>query len=255
MNIEQILNEYRREARELAWANERVERLSNVTRRASSDGKLNWVSAFELDPQSANEVIQREINHYKQLGKEFEWKVFSFDLPDDLLQRLRSAGFTIDDKEAIVIYDLENGLVPFEGPFLCQVKRVSNSELLADFRVVAEQVFNKDYSLTTNQLADSLAADRRGHDGYVGYLDGEPVSVGRLYTDPNSQFAGLYGGGTLAEHRSKGCYRALTAARARDAAAWGSRYLQVDALPTSLPILLRLGFVQIAETWACTLRG
>ena len=253
MDIEQVLNAYRHEAREVAWANEHVECLSGVTRRASSDGKLNWVTAFGLDSQSADAAIQTEINHFKQAERDFEWKVFSFDQPNDLLQRLRSAGFTVDDKEAIVIYDLENGLVPFEGPFLCQVKRVSNSELLADFRAVAARVFNKDYSLTTNQLADALAAGRRGHDGYVGYLDGEPVSVGRLYTDPNSQFAGLYGGGTLPEHRSKGCYRALTAARAKDAAEWGARYLQVDALPTSLPILLRLGFVQIAETWACTL--
>lgn len=253
MDIEQVLNEYRREAREVAWANEHVERLSSVTRRASSDGKQNWVTAFDLESHGADEAIRTEIDHFKALQKEFEWKAFSYDQPGDLLARLQVAGFTVGDKEAIVIYDLANGLAPFEIPLNCEVKRVSNPQLLADFRSVAERVFQKDYSLTTNQLADALAANRKGHDGYVGYVDGVPASVGRLYTDPNSQFAGLYGGGTLAEYRSKGCYRALTAARAKDAAAWGSRYLQVDALPTSLPILLRLGFVQIAETWACTI--
>jgi hypothetical protein len=36
--------------------------------------------------------------------------------------------------------------------------------------------------------------------------------------------------------------------RARLARARGYRFLQVDALPTSLPILERLGFVQLTTT-------
>jgi hypothetical protein len=40
----------------------------------------------------------------------------------------------------------------------------------------------------------------------------------------------------------QGWYRAVVAARARDAVARVLRYLLVDALPTSLPILARLGF-------------
>ncbi len=43
-------------------------------------------------------------------------------------------------------------------------------------------------------------------------------------------------------------FRAVVAYRARLAAARGFRYLQVDALPTSRPILERLGFVELATT-------
>ena len=107
-------------------------------------------------------------------------------------------------------------------------------------------------SFTTDELAEAIRTGRQGHNGYIGYVDGEPASVGRLYTGPRSVFAGLYGGGTREEFRGRGCYRALIAARARDAALAGARYLLVDALPTSLPILLRLGFVHRADTWPCT---
>jgi len=41
------------------------------------------------------------------------------------------------------------------------------------------------------------------------------------------------------------------AARARDAIALGAKFLLVDALPTSRPILERLGFEQLAQTWPC----
>jgi hypothetical protein len=67
-------------------------------------------------------------------------------------------------------------------------------------------------------------------------------------------FAGLYGGGTLKTHRRRGFYRALVAARAQDARELGARYLLVDALPTSRPILERMGFQRITDTWPCEWR-
>ncbi|MFY9860709.1 MAG: hypothetical protein WAK80_09150, partial [Candidatus Cybelea sp.] len=63
----------------------------------------------------------------------------------------------------------------------------------------------------------------------------------------------LYGGGTMEQHRGRGFYRATVAARARDAIDFGARYLIVDALPTSQPILENLGFVRLTDTWPCTL--
>ena len=78
-----------------------------------------------------------------------------------------------------------------------------------------------------------------------------PVSTGRLYTHARSWFGGLYGGGTRAGHRGRGFYRALVAARARDARERGATCLLVDALPTSRPILERLGFEHLTDTWAC----
>ena len=47
---------------------------------------------------------------------------------------------------------------------------------------------------------------------------------------------------------ASGIFRALVAYRAGLAAERGYRYLQVDALPASRPILQRLGFEPVAST-------
>ncbi len=100
-------------------------------------------------------------------------------------------------------------------------------------------------------LRRGLAHGETDYLGYLGYLDGEPACVGRLYTSAGSAFGGLYGGGTLASFRGRGGYRAMVAARMHEAARLGARYVLVDALPTSLPILLDLGFSHLTDTWPC----
>jgi hypothetical protein len=192
MDIERILTDFRCELRNLAWQDEIVERLPVLTRRSLASGEQHQVIAFNLESTIANATIQEEIAHFQTLGKEFEWKVFSFDLPSDLVDRLRSAGFSVGDREAVVVYELAGGMMPFEGPSPCEVRRVDRIEQLADFRHVAEAVFNKDYTFTTNQLFEAIQEGHLGHQAYVAYLDDKPVSIGRLYTDPNSAFAGLY---------------------------------------------------------------
>ena len=77
---------------------------------------------------------------------------------------------------------------------------------------------------------------------------GDVVCAGWLTLTPGSDFAGLWGGSTLAAWRGRGIYRALVAARARLARAHGVRFLQVDASDDSRPILERLGFVAITTT-------
>ena len=252
MNIEEVVAAIRLEERTLIREGEEVEALPHVTRRSSAGGAARWVTAFNLDTADADEAIAGEIAYFGRLGLEFEWKVFSFDAPTDLVDRLRAAGFSVGQREAVVVYDLADGMGPFEAAYPCEVRRIEQTSQLADFQFVAEAVFGKDYGPTTSELAEAIRVGRRGHDGYTGYVNGEPAAVGRLYTDPASAFAGLYGGGTREEFRGRGCYRAVVAARARDAVLAGSKYLLVDALPTSLPILKRLGFVCVAETWPCS---
>jgi len=74
------------------------------------------------------------------------------------------------------------------------------------------------------------------------------VSGARIDFHQGTEFASLWGGGTLESWRGKGIYSSMVAYRARLAAERGYRYLRVDALPTSAPILTRLGFVQLSTT-------
>jgi hypothetical protein len=65
---------------------------------------------------------------------------------------------------------------------------------------------------------------------------------------PGSQFAGLWGGATLAAWRGRGIYRALTAARASSALRLGRTLLHSDSTEFSRPILQRSGLVQVSTT-------
>ena len=60
---------------------------------------------------------------------------------------------------------------------------------------------------------------------------------------------------TLPEFRGRGLYRATVAKRAELARDSGYRWLYSDALPTSRPILERLGFVAITTTTPFLLPG
>jgi GNAT superfamily N-acetyltransferase len=120
---------------------------------------------------------------------------------------------------------------------------------------VLDDVFNGHNEAIIGQLTEAVRSESTHHRGYIAYVGTEPASVGRLYTHPDSCFAGLYGGGTRPSFRGRGLYRAVVAARARDAIADGARYLIVDALPSSRPILERLGFEWLTDTWPCDWRA
>ena len=250
MDSAAVLKLLREEHRSLAWPGERIDVLPYVTRKTTDD-KWHCILFSDLTAANADDVIAEQIEHHRAQNAEFEWKLFGYDMPPDLMDRLGRHGFEIGPREAVVVYDLAAGIKPFETPTDCVVERITHPRQIDDFRSVAEAVFGKEYSRTSAELERGIAEGSMQHLGYLGAVGGEPASVGRLYTNPQSAFGGLYGGGTLERFRSRGCYRAVIAARARDAVEFGACYLLVDALPTSLPILLRLGFVHLTDTWPC----
>ena len=83
---------------------------------------------------------------------------------------------------------------------------------------------------------------------FVAYAGATPISAGRVSFHAGTDFAGLWGGGTIPAWRGRGVFRSLVSHRAVRAAAAGFRYLQVDASADSCPILQRLGFVEMATT-------
>jgi hypothetical protein len=266
MNAEQILQLLDDERPHFAGYARIVERLPDVTRFRAADGSYPVVViAGGFDTRDTDAVIARELDWHRAHGyAPFEWTVYGHHAPADMIQRLERHGFTTGPKEAVMSCDLgarpawmdDGGGAGEAESAAVVVRRIADEQALADFRHVAGTVFNKDYSFTTNELRRALHDGSTEHYGYVAYAGahGPPAAVGRLYTHPQSRFGGLYGGGTLAEFRGRGFYRATVAARARDAVALGARFLRVDALPTSRPILERLGFVRLTDTWPCEWR-
>jgi len=247
MDLDHIRQRLDDERRYLARDGETAYVLPHLTRIIN--GPLRMVAWSSLDEANADNVIAGEIAHHRAANASFEWKFYSHDRPADLLTRLQRQGLVAGATEAVMVYDLSEG--PPCAIDDCIVTHITRPEQIEDFRGVAEEVLGKDYSFTSGQLADALARCSTQHLGYVAYAGAEPVAIGRLYTHPLSAFGGLYGGTTRETHRRRGFYRALVAARSADAMELGARYLLVDALPTSRPILERLGFQRLTDTIPC----
>lgn len=250
MDVKAVLARLNAERIGLQRSNELLELDGDVVRRVI-DGEIYMVESIHLQPDHADEAIEHQIVHHRNLGVGFEWKVLASDRPSDLMARLVQHGFEVGEKEAVVVIDADKSLLDGENVH-CQVQRVADETSLATYKRLAEEIFGKDYTVTTNALRRGIELGSSDHVGYIGHIDGEPATIGRLYTHPDSAFGGLYGGGTLPRFRSRGCYRATVASRMEDARRLGAEFALVDALPTSLPILLRLGFKVLIETWPCT---
>ena len=211
-----------------------------------------WESTVSVNgdlTENADEIIEREIEYHQSLGRSFEWKLFSSDVPSDLLDRLIARGFKVGIKEVVCAMDISQEL-PEMNPSIC-VKRVQTESELSDFRSVAEDVFQKSFSYTTAALAKCIAEGTEDQVGFVAYGGVTPVSIGRVDHYDRATCAGLYTGATLGAYRGRGFYRAIVAARAAFAKSQGASIIWVDARPTSLPILQKLGFEAVVETWPC----
>jgi GNAT superfamily N-acetyltransferase len=113
---------------------------------------------------------------------------------------------------------------------------------------VHDEVFGVDNSALGRGLKADLASRPSRAAAVVAFAGGTPICAGRVQFHAGTDFASLWGGGTLPAWRGRGVFRSLVAHRAALAAERGYRYLQVDASPDSRPILERLGFVQLATT-------
>ncbi|NEC85465.1 GNAT family N-acetyltransferase [Streptomyces sp. SID12501] len=226
----------------------RIERVGGVVRQVADAQGWNGVVWSDLDASRADEAIAEQIRHYSDLGRTFEWKLYGHDLPVDLGQRLRTAGFTPEPEETLMIGEVA-GLTfdtePPEGIRLVPVTDRAGVELVAD---VHEKAFGTDSSRMRHQLLARLTDDPDTVTAVVALAGDEPVSAARMELVPGTRFAGLWGGGTVEAWRGKGIYRALVAHRARDAVKRGYRYLQVDASHQSRPVLERLGFEPLTTT-------
>lgn len=251
MDVREILSRIDLERRQLARDGEILDVLPLVTRLRLADGSHHAVIYSALTAETANRAIDQEIEHHRRLAVDFEWKLFAHDPPGDMLRRLASRGLEIGEREVVLVADVHDAVGRVQNVDASAVARIERPEQIDGYRQVTIAVHGASDVSIEGELAAALRSSVGHVRGYVAHADGAPVSAGRMYTHPQSAFAGLYGGATLTAYRGQGFYRALVAVRARDAAALGARYLLVDALPTSRPILERLGFLPITATWPC----
>ncbi|OKI89301.1 GNAT family N-acetyltransferase [Micromonospora sp. CB01531] len=205
---------------------------------------LDGLAGAELDA-----LIARQVEFFRGRGEAVEWKLNGHDEPTDLGDRLSAAGFVPEDLETVVVGPVAAlaAAVPVlpEG---VRLREVTAREDLERIAAMEEAVWNDDRSHLVTGLAKEIEADPQSITVVVVEAGGVVVSAGWVRYLPDTSFATLWGGSTLAEWRGKGIYRALVAYRARLAEQRGKTLVQVDCSPDSRPILERLGLVAVTTT-------
>lgn len=224
----------------------RVERDARVTRQVADDGSWTAVLWSDLTAADADDVVAAELA--RATGGLFEWKQYAHDRPADLADRLAAAGLVADPPETVMAADLTEFTVPSQPPDGVRLVRVDDEAGLDAMLDVSLAVFGSVHPGTRDAVRRSLAHDPRPVEALVAYAGETPVSAGRVEFHPGTDFASLWGGSTVPAWRGRGVFTALVSWRAARARERGHRYLQVDAMPTSRPILERLGFVPLVTT-------
>src|SRR5690606_30069550 len=227
------------------------EETNDVVRHISKFNENGFILASNVNERSARDVIRNELSYFGNLKQGFEWKVYSYDKPDNLTEILKQEGFTIDDPEALMVMKLTDS-----HPFLINidlqaVKEITDEQGIQDLIVLEEAIWNGSHK----ELGERLLRDKQDNPDslyiYGFYEDGRLVSAAWMYLENNSSFASLWGGSTLPQYRGNGYYSKLLAVRAQKAYEKGYSFLTVDASPMSRPILEKAGFSCLAYSYGC----
>lgn len=208
----------------------------------------------QLNASNADQIIQEQIRYFAALGQDFEWKLFDYDEPADLKERLAAAGFVVEEAEAILVLDLATAPAQLWQPIHHDVRQLTDPASLSAVEAIEAEVWQEEATWVHDYLGNVLRQHPERMSVYAVYVGGQPASAAWVYYPAGSQFASLWGGSTIERYRRQGLYTALLAARAQEARSRGVRYLTVDASPMSRPILEKLGFQFIAYSYPCKWR-
>ena len=179
-----------------------------------------------------------------------EWKVYGHDGPANLVDSLLAAKFEPDDEEQVLVLPIAVGARAGVGalPPGTEIMRVDDERGLAEVAEISRDTGRRTVDAETRRLASILRDTPDAMTVHVLRFEGEPVACGRTHYGKGSEFAELAGGRTKVAHRRCGYFSALVHHRLTEASARGRTHALVDALPTSEPILRRLGFAILTST-------
>ncbi|HEY2326638.1 MAG TPA: hypothetical protein VGH52_04045 [Gaiellaceae bacterium] len=186
------------------------------------------------------ETLREEIHEIlRERGRTVcSWEVGTHATPPDLVERLLALGLVDDDPDPLAI-----GMVlrhePLAPPPDVEVRRA----LTRDELIAAERIAREAFGDGVGEINPSPPVEDKPI--YLALIDGEPVA--RASASYSEHGVSLFGGATLPDARGRGAYRALVAARWRDAVERGTPLLVTQAGRMSRPILSRLGFEELCE--------
>ncbi len=230
----------------------RREIFPNLVRQVPTEaGADGFVAYTSLDATDVDDVIRDQIAFFEQIGADFEWKLYDYDTPPDLKERLAAHGFEIGEPESLMILPLDNAPAALLAPVTQDVRRLTSPLELEQIRAIEDEVWQTDHDALIRYLHLTMTQHPERMSYYMAFVDEQPASCAWIHYPPTSRFASLWGGSTLAAYRGRGLYTALLAVRVQEALRRGRHFLTIDASPMSRPIVERFGFVHVATTYPC----
>jgi GNAT superfamily N-acetyltransferase len=250
VDAKQILALYDEDRKRVLLSGMRREVTAHLVRHISADGE-GLIIYSNLDSANADEVIQEQMAHFGDAGRDSSWVVYEHDTPPDLRDRLLARGFRVEEPESIMVLDVEDASPVLLEPIQHDVRKIDDPGKIDDVLSIRQEVWQDVSASTAQSLAGRLNNAPHGQSLYVAYDDGKPVSTAQISFYRYGRFASLVRAATLPEYRRRGLYTALLAVRVQEAQSRGIRFLDADASSMSRPIMARLGFQQVSEAHTC----
>lgn len=215
-------------------------------------GFVSYRNLGGLTGAGLDDLIARTIEHYAldESVATFEWKTRGHDAPPNLPERLVAQGLQPEERETVMLGEAASLAVDVPLPPGVRVRRIDDQpDPMPDvIRTAAAQERAFGVAFGVDDFVQRLEKRQGFIEIWVAEAQGEVVCTGRLEVVPGTEFAGIWGGGTVPEWRGKGIYRALTAARAKSALRRGVHFLHSDSTEFSRPILQRSGLLPVTTT-------
>jgi GNAT superfamily N-acetyltransferase len=178
------------------------------------------------------------------------WTIGPSCRPDGIASLLAARGFAPSSLPPVEPESFAMALVePPPAPGGAEIRFPRDfADYLEALRISAEAFeLSEEDAAGWRAAAESLWRQQDGVNQFthLALLDGRPVGFSFALTGTSGLF--LCGSGVLPEARGRGAYRALVRARWEDAVTHGTPALITQAGRMSAPILLRLGFEEVAR--------
>ncbi|QIS04246.1 GNAT family N-acetyltransferase [Nocardia brasiliensis] len=210
--------------------------------RDRSECRISYVYETSDDPTA---LVAREVAAADRAGYELEWKTYEHDAVPGLERALEQAGFEPEPVESVLVR-----VDPPDDPVaLADDRRIRVADSAADELADVAEILRATGRSHVERQIEQLRAQLDGSVFvHIAYLGDVPASCGRLHFGATPGLAELAGGRSKPEFRRRGLYTDLVNSRLAQSFSAGRGHVYVDALPTSEPILRRLGFRLVTRT-------
>jgi hypothetical protein len=204
------------------------------------------VQRVRLTPDTVEPALHEIRALLRARGREgAEWELGDSMTPNDLVDRLLRLGLERDREEPLAIGLVLRGSPAWDLPAGVAARRVRSLDELRAARTLQRAAFRDPRPIDDEQLTSDFAREGEGGATFVAFDGDTPIGGAYAAFTPHGLL--LFGGGIAESARGCGGYRALVAARAREAEVRGTPILVTHAGHLSRPILERLGFEPIAR--------